>query len=802
MTELFSAIAPAYWAKGVPVIPLRVGDKMPVVNDWSRFGRMMPSEDTQEHWLRMYKPNNIGVALGIQSGLVFVDIDALDPKVEAAIMSVLPKSPWRRVGQKGCILAYKFSGERAIKIKDKHGAMLVEILSTGNQAVLPPSIHPKTQMPYESNCELLDVIDALPKLPGDIEDRLRAVLSTVCELGSAQKGKFQITESISLGSRDTQMTRFAGIMAYAVLKGERTVKDALSHMQGWCENMVAKVDGDPIDTQKGLQKVVEFLMNDVTLRGKMLPLGWDLELTPEDKIKWGLDVSEDNEEWNIKQLNDYMFTQLDGIESPTDPKRHEVVKFVINKVARSHSLGELEVGQILNNLRKNSGLDLPMSYYNKELKSLRSGPLEGVNHTEIAEAVRNRFVERHGLLAYHEEQFWCWEGSHWDVVNLNTIWKIIATEFGELAAARRASDHKGIIDVLKNVVPQSISSVKIEGVNFANGFLTTDLTLMPHAPEQGMTYTLPFLYRPELAGKCPKFMSYLEDSWGHHPDYAEKLMALQEAMAVTLFGMGPSYQRAFLLYGVGGTGKSVLLEIISRLTPENQQCAIPPDMWGDKFTCSRFAGKLLNLAGELHETHRIDGNMFKVIVSGDKIQVERKNQAPFDLISNVTHWFASNYLPKTRDVSAGFNRRWLILYFDKVVAKGSIVRDYGKLIAEEEVEAIIPWVVEALPRLVKNQDYTFPASHLEYSASMAVQNSNVRLWLSERTKFVTEGKGTPERTLFTNFWQFCASSMGGKVSSASFKSELNQILMESDQLRVSLDNNGLIYTNLVLKESK
>jgi hypothetical protein len=50
-------------------------------------------------------------------------------------------------------------------------------------------------------------------------------------------------------------------------------------------------------------------------------------------------------------------------------------------------------------------------------------------------------------------------------------------------------------------------------VNFANGFLTEDLKLLPHNPDFGTTYILPFSYTPDDTA-CPRFMQFLHDSWG------------------------------------------------------------------------------------------------------------------------------------------------------------------------------------------------------------------------------------------------------------------------------------------------
>lgn len=116
----------------------------------------MPTPSEQEDWLRGYPNGNIGLALGPVSGLCMVDID--DDDVEEAIRSVLPPPVWERRGKKGCQLAYLAPPDlQPFKLKGQRG-MAVELLYTGNQAVLPGSIHPDTGLPYTSNCNLWEVV--------------------------------------------------------------------------------------------------------------------------------------------------------------------------------------------------------------------------------------------------------------------------------------------------------------------------------------------------------------------------------------------------------------------------------------------------------------------------------------------------------------------------------------------------------------------------------------------------------------------------------------------------------------------
>lgn len=798
MTDIFSKHAARYWDAGISVIPLIANKKRPAINEWSDFSDRLPTPEEQQFFLQRYTNNNIGVALGAASGLVFIDIDSVDPKVVAAIESVLPKTPWIRIGAKGCMKAYRFRGEKATKIQDSASRMVVEILAKGNQSVLPPSIHPDTMQPYTSNCDLVDVYHELPYLPDNFEAKLRAALSTVVELRSNKDSRFNTAKFISLGGRDNALVQMAGYMSFSVTNGDITLKDALNHAEFWTKEMTEKAGGDSMDSNKAKAKIIEFVMNDITVRGKTLPPGWDIALTPEEKIQWGIVITEEHEEWTVAQINDYIHGQFSELEI-NDPKRQDTVNFVLRKISKSHHLTDIDTATVLTNLKKNSGLDLPMSAYVKQLRSLTQGPIEGTNHTDIADETVKLLKERHGEVAYHGENIWKWIGTNWEIMPHQEIWKIIAKEFGNLTAARKASDHKGIIQIMENIIPQKLTEATQKGVNFQNGFLLPDGTLIPHQPEHGMTYMLPYQYKPEMAGKCPMFMHYLQESWGHHPDFVEKKAALQEAMAATLFGISTSYQKAFLLYGPGGSGKSVMLEIIQTLVPEEAKCSSSPDQWGDRFTCANFNNKLLNTSAELHDTKRISGQMFKKIVSGEEMQVEYKNVQGFTMKNRSAQWFASNFLPKSADTSHGFNRRWLIFTFDKVVSNAKIIRDLGVTIAEDEVEGIVAWAVEALDRLMTVGSYTEGATHQAAVKEMSLSNSVIRQWIEEKVEFV-DGVTITQKDLYQGYWTFSLPLLSKPPMPAAFRAELNQLLAERGKLEVSFSEKGEVYNNIRIKK--
>lgn len=774
---IFADTAPGYYEAGLNVIPLYSRAKNPIPKDWSRFADSPVSLEQQEQWITGNQSANIGLVLGKSSGVIMIDIDTDEKAVYDAIMAVLPPSPWHRFGRKGMMLAYKWSPIKTHRVKNISGETIVETLSSRTQCVLPPSIHPDTQKPYTANCDLKDVLHQLCTLPENIEEILRAAI-TQAGVSLSHSGWSRVTEHISAGSRDTTLTELAGLFAFAVVRGERTLKEAIGMLQAYHAEFIDNVAGDQVDVSKHVDNLIKFIHRDVNDKGKILPRGWDEGFTKEKLIEMGVTLTEEDTEWSYEQIQKYLQDQFEA--HPNGRERADSVERILAKVSKSNQLTKIDEDRILKYIVDVSGLGVPVATLRGRLRELRTGDVRGTDHSEIARAIM-KDLEQYNVVRFHNEKFMKWGGSHWVEMDKNSIKGLISGNYGHLDACKRASDINGILSVLSYIAEPGIKRREIQGVNFANGFLTLELKLVPHDPDYGMTYTLPFRYMEEEAGKFPMFAKFLNDSWGRDADFEQKMEALQEAICVTLFGLGPRYQRAILLHGAPKSGKSQLLRIIESIIPMEAKCSVPPNVWHDKFMPAQMNNRLLNICGELSENKMIDGQSFKDIVDGAEMSGQNKNQAIFRFRPMVTHWFASNHMPKSTDTSAGFIRRWLCLTFHFPVSDGAKIVDLGDKIASEEREAVVSWATQAMPRLMKHNDFTLPASHKQLTDEFANVNNGVRYFIKEsgKVKCDVEGAFASENKLYNAYFAFCLGAGGVKpVPSTRFRAMMRELAPE------------------------
>lgn len=738
MTDrIFEAFAPLYWAAGLPVIPLRERNKMPDINQWSIFGTRMPDHLEQAHWLASFPKGNIGLPFGSASGLCAIDIDTEDEALIEAIIEACGPSPWVRVGKKGMGLVYRWEGQKNFKLRGADGGMVCEFLGQGNQMVMPPSIHPETQMPYTANANLWEILDKIPFLGEDIEDKLRALLGAKgFELGAG--GRSAPLDVIPAGERDVQMIRHAGYLARVVLGIDRSAQfglwEAIQHMYHWVEAFTAKVSGDAMDPNKGVAKLLEFLIKDLE-KGRTMPEGWDAGL-PQEWLDHPmiLKLRELNagQRWSLERAKEWFDSRI--LEKPScEDWVATAVQDILHLVAQDSRFSEAHQNALYAHIVRHCG---NMGFTKRDLARMHTNARKGLeqaeleNHAMIARSVLED-LQRAGEIRFDHGQFWQWNGSCFARLDDETLYMHVANNVKDSMLVRRHSDYRAIVEVLERMCKSDLLQCEDRGINFANGFVLDNLSVAEHDPKYGATFTLPFNYDRDNASRCPKWMEFLHSCWGQEEDFEERVMALQEAFAVTLFKLAPAYQRAFLLFGRAGTGKTVLLNILRSILPPDAVAELGPQHWDERFSLTDLIGKAVNICGELPENSVITGNTFKEVVEGSPCRTEFKGQDGFVFVPQCANWFASNYLPMSKDSSRGFTRRWLVWDFNHVVPEESQVRNLAEIIVAEEREAIAAWALDGLSRLRDQGGFTLPQCHHSRMAQMRRINNSVQAFLED-----------------------------------------------------------------------
>ena len=182
-----SPFALAYKAlldKNLCVIPIGPGTKSPGRwngqqwgnLNWKTYQDRLPTEAEAAMWAQ-WPDAGVGMILGKVSGLIALDFDYDVDGLHAKIEGIIPPSPCKKVGKKGYTAFYRYNGEVSHSFK-VNGQVVLEVLTTGKQTVLPPSIHPDTGQAYQWYGESLGEVNIqdLPILSSEVMEALKRVL--------------------------------------------------------------------------------------------------------------------------------------------------------------------------------------------------------------------------------------------------------------------------------------------------------------------------------------------------------------------------------------------------------------------------------------------------------------------------------------------------------------------------------------------------------------------------------------------------------------------------------------------------
>jgi len=185
-----AAVASHLNALGYSVLPIQPGTKYPGrwngfswgALAWREYEKRLATYAEIQEWTT-WPGAGVGIALGQVSGVVALDFDNDINGLHARVQGLIPNpSPVKKIGSKGYTAFYRYNGEPSKKWKirraDGSTDAVVELLSNGNQTVIPPTIHPGTHQPYYwIDGQGLESFrpDQLPALPSDFVDQVSRI---------------------------------------------------------------------------------------------------------------------------------------------------------------------------------------------------------------------------------------------------------------------------------------------------------------------------------------------------------------------------------------------------------------------------------------------------------------------------------------------------------------------------------------------------------------------------------------------------------------------------------------------------
>lgn len=240
-------------------------------------------------------------------------------------------------------------------------------------------------------------------------------------------------------------------------------------------------------------------------------------------------------------------------------------------------------------------------------------------------------------------------------------------------------------------------------LNLSNGSLNfKTLEIEDFSPSHLCTQSLGVSYDPNAT--CKKFKKFLSEVM---EDDQELIQLLQEIVGYVISNETKA-NKAFFLYGPGGSGKSVMADVVQALITKPLVSNVSLKNLETRFGMQPLLNKKLNIASENESDFVLCNENFKAITSGDTVNVDLKGQSAINIRLKTKLVFVTNNLPTFSDASYALIRRLVIVPFNR---QFSVEEQNKHLIEElkEELPGILIWALEGLRHLVQN-DYVFTTS--------------------------------------------------------------------------------------------
>lgn len=251
-------------------------------------------------------------------------------------------------------------------------------------------------------------------------------------------------------------------------------------------------------------------------------------------------------------------------------------------------------------------------------------------------------------------------------------------------------------------------------------------------------------------------------------------LLLEETIGYCLYRRN-ELRKSFILIGDKHNGKSTYLDMILTLLGEENTTSLDLNELDARFKTAEMFGKLANIGDDIGDDFIPNPAIFKKLVSGDRVNVERKGRDPFDFNNYSKLLFSANNIPRIKDKSGAVIDRLIIVPFDgKFTVNDPDFDPYikYKLRSDSSIEYLIKIGLEGLKRVLKNRKFT-TSERVQKELEEYEENNNPIIGFF---KEVDENDivNNPTNEVYKLYNQYCLSNNFNPMSKIEFSKKVNK----------------------------
>lgn len=333
----------------------------------------------------------------------------------------------------------------------------------------------------------------------------------------------------------------------------------------------------------------------------------------------------------------------------------------------------------------------------------------------------------------------------------------------------KSTQRKEVLDYLELIVEDADYKDTSNYICFKNGVydITTD-ELLPFTPDIVVTNKINHNYNPDATSEI------LETMLNNISCGDPGIRCLLEEMAGYCMYRRNELRKAFILIGDKKNGKSTYLDMVTRMLGEENISALDLADLGTQFRTAEIVGKLANIGDDIGDEFIKNPAVFKKVVSGDRITVERKGVDPFQFSNYAKLLFSANDIPRMKDKSGAVLDRLIIIPFNATFDKNAPGYDpfiKYKLRKDDVIEAFIQLALDGLCRVLTNQEFTVNDAVTKEIEEYELNNNPILLFFKEHKVVGNTSSGA-----YRDYRMFCVENNYNPMSQIEFSKTVRKTL--------------------------
>jgi len=505
----------------------------------------------------------------------------------------------------------------------------------------------------------------------------------------------------------------------------------------------------------------------------------------------------DNQEGGLKlQDTDYNKVAKEGAK---EGSRHVTAVKLANHFLFSDKADSIETLEyVMNDWNKSTGVNLPQSElikicqdaYSRWLPKedggqkgeIKEGSVDGVADDLMNEYFFRTLKDTREILVYQE--------------GIYVIYgeQLIEEEAEKRLEKPRLSAVREVVNLIRRrtMIDREVFDNDVDVLNLQNGLFNIKTgEFKDHTPEYMSRIKLNINYDP--LAKCPLIDKFLNECL---PDDDQRLTALEAAAYCLL--KDASLEKAFMFIGDGANGKSTFLNIIDTMLGKlNVSNVSIHEIATNRFARAELDGKLSNIYADIESNELVNLGIIKMIISGDPITVDRKNQAPFKMNCIAKLLFSANRFPRINDESLAFFRRFIIIEWLESFADKPDVGLKEKLIESSEISGFFNQLIKVAADLKTRGNFRHPPNLDDLRKKWEEYAEPLQKYCNEELVYGAEHEIEKE-VLFNEYFRYCKINKVGKESKTTFGKYIKELTGVTDGRRGEAGSQLWIWKGITL----